>query len=112
MEEPVTDTPHRRIAVVIPCYRVKARVAEVIAGVGQEVSWIICVDDACPEGSGRHIQEQVRDPRVSVIMLEQNLGVGGATCAGYRAALEKRADIVVRLDGDGQMDPRLIRTLV
>jgi glycosyltransferase involved in cell wall biosynthesis len=101
-----------RIAVVIPCYRVKAKVTQVIAGIGPEVSWIICVDDACPEGSGRHIEQQVRDPRVSVIHLEQNQGVGGATCAGYRAALERHADVVVKLDGDGQMDPALIPTLV
>ncbi|HLW75002.1 MAG TPA: glycosyltransferase family 2 protein [Gammaproteobacteria bacterium] len=102
----------KRIAVVIPCYRVKAQVAQVIQGIGPEVSWIICVDDACPDGSGEFIREQVRDPRVSVIRLERNQGVGGATSAGYRAALEKQADVVVKLDGDGQMDPKLIPALV
>ena len=102
----------KRIAVVIPCYRVKAQVAGVIQGIGPEVSHILCVDDACPEGSGDYIQANVRDPRVSVIRLEKNLGVGGATCAGYRAALAKQADVVVKLDGDGQMDPELIPALV
>ena len=102
----------KRIAVVIPCYKVKAKIAGVIAGIGPEVSWIICVDDACPEGSGDTIRAEVRDPRVSVIRLERNQGVGGATCAGYRVALEKHADVVVKLDGDGQMDPRLIPALV
>lgn len=101
-----------RTAVVIPCYKVKAKVVEVIRAIGPEVQWIICVDDACPEGSGRHVQEQVRDPRVSVVFLEQNQGVGGATCAGYRAALDKHADVVVKLDGDGQMDPALIPSLL
>src|SRR5215469_14875327 len=102
----------KRIAVVIPCYKVKAKVAGVIADIGPEVAWIICVDDACPEGSGEFIKARVRDPRVSVIRLERNQGVGGATCAGYRAALEKRAEVVVKLDGDGQMDPKLIPALV
>ena len=102
----------KRIAVVIPCYKVKAQVASVIQGIGPEVSWIICVDDACPEGSGEFIRTNVRDPRVSVIRLERNLGVGGATSAGYRAALEKQAEVVVKLDGDGQMDPKLIPALV
>ncbi|MGE5625414.1 MAG: glycosyltransferase family 2 protein [Bacillota bacterium] len=101
-----------RIAVVIPCYKVKAKVSQVIAGIGPEVAWILCVDDACPEKSGDYIRDSVRDPRVSVIRLTENQGVGGATCAGYRAALEKHADVVVKLDGDGQMDPKLIPTLV
>jgi dolichol-phosphate mannosyltransferase len=42
----------------------------------------------------------------------QNLGVGGAMVTGYRAALEAGADIVVKIDGDGQMDPALIPRFV
>lgn len=97
-----------RIAVVIPCFKVKGKIMEVIAGIGPEVAMIICVDDCCPEGSGEYISANVRDPRVSVVRLQQNQGVGGATVAGYEAALEKQADVAVKLDGDGQMDPRLI----
>jgi len=52
----------KRIAVVIPCYKVKAKIADVVRGIGPEVSWIICVDDACPEKSGEHVRAEVRDP--------------------------------------------------
>lgn len=101
-----------RISVVIPCYRVVAHVADVIARIGSEVTRIYCVDDGCPDGSGQHVAETVRDPRVTVVRNENNLGVGGATMAGYRRALADGADIVVKLDGDGQMDPALIPRLV
>lgn len=101
-----------RIAVVIPCYKVKGKIIDVIAGIGPEVATIICVDDCCPEGSGEHILANVRDPRVSVVLLGQNHGVGGATVAGYEAALERQADVAVKLDGDGQMDPQLIPLIV
>lgn len=94
-----------RIAVVIPCYRVRAHVMQVIASIGAEVGWIIAVDDACPEGSGAMIREQCRDPRVTVIEHAQNQGVGGATMTGYLHALQTPAEVVIKLDGDGQMDP-------
>jgi len=49
---------------------------------------------------------------VSVLFHETNQGVGAAVCTGYRAALADDMDIVVKLDGDGQMDPGLIRRLI
>jgi dolichol-phosphate mannosyltransferase len=97
------------IAVVIPCYRVTRSITRVISRIGPEVSWIICVDDACPEGSGRIVREQcASDPRVSVITRERNGGVGAATCTGYAAAVKAGAEVIVKIDGDGQMDPTLI----
>lgn len=101
-----------KIAVVVPCYRVKQQVLDVIENIGPEVGWIICVDDACPDGSGQWIEARARDPRISVIHLPENLGVGGAVMTGYRAALQVGADVIVKLDGDGQMDPKLIPAFV
>ncbi len=97
------------IAAVMPCYRAAAA-AEVAASVGTEVARVYVVDDACPDGSG--IAAADADPRVTVLRHETNLGVGGATMTGYRQALTDGADIVVKLDGDGQMDPALIPRLV
>lgn len=101
-----------RIAVVIPCYRVKRKVAGVIARIGPEVARIYCVDDACPEHSGKHIKKTVKDRRVRVLSHGKNLGVGGAVKTGYRAALEDGMVIVVKVDGDGQIDPTLIPAVV
>ena len=100
------------IAVVIPCFRVRDQVGAVIAAVGPEVDRIFVVDDECPQKTGDHVEATVEDPRVSVVRNPRNLGVGGATKAGYRAALAAGAGIVVKLDGDGQMDPALIPALV
>jgi dolichol-phosphate mannosyltransferase len=101
-----------KIAVIIPCYRVKAQVLGVIARVGAEVSTIYVVDDACPEGSGDHVEANCTDPRVRVLRNEVNLGVGGAVMAGYRAALAEGAQVLVKVDGDGQMNPGLIPRFV
>lgn len=49
-----------------------------------------------------------RKPRVQVLYHTQNQGVGGAVKTGYRQALCDGANVVVKVDGDGQMDPLLI----
>jgi glycosyltransferase involved in cell wall biosynthesis len=100
------------IAVVIPAYRVTAHILEVIAEIGEEVSQIFVVDDACPDGSGALVSEKCKDKRVVILNHSKNQGVGGAVVTGYRAALDAGADIVVKVDGDGQMDPAMISDLV
>jgi len=100
-----------KIAVVIPCYRVTDHILEVIEGIGPEVSRIYVVDDACPDESGKFVQEQSRDKRLSFIFHEENQGVGGAVISGYKAAYADGADVVVKIDGDGQMDPGLISAI-
>lgn len=100
------------IAVVIPCYRERAHILKVLEQIPSSVAHIICVDDACPDATGELVKDRNGDPRVQVIVNDHNEGVGGATMRGYRAALESGADIVVKLDGDGQMDPALIPGLI
>lgn len=100
------------ISVVIPCYRVVAHVMHVIRRIGPEVTRIYCVDDACPDGSGEHIRRECGDSRVELLRHESNRGVGGATKTGYVKAIADGATVVVKLDGDGQMDPLLIPRFV
>lgn len=100
------------VAVVIPCYRVRSQILPLIEQIGAEVDWIIVVDDACPEESGRHVSENCSDRRVTVLKNEKNLGVGGAVLNGYSYALRLGADILVKLDGDAQMDPHWIQYLI
>ncbi|AYA92958.1 glycosyltransferase family 2 protein [Stenotrophomonas sp. Pemsol] len=97
-----------RVAVVIPCYKVKRHVLGVIAAIDQRVERIYCVDDACPEESGNYIQTATTDSRVVILKHSENQGVGGAVMTGYRAAIADQMDIIVKIDGDGQMDPSLL----
>ena len=100
------------IAVVVPCYQETARILDVLAGIGDEVRDIIVVDDACPDRTGELVRERCTDPRVEVIVHDHNQGVGGATLTGLRRALSRDAQIIVKLDGDGQMDPADLPRLV
>ena len=105
-----------RIAVVIPCFRVKAHIGDVIAAIGEDVGAIYVIDDACPEHSGAWVKANLGDARIRVIEHPTNQGVGGAVISGYRAALADGFEIVVKIDGDGQMHPvdlpRLVRPIL
>jgi len=96
------------IAVVIPCYRVTRHITGVIGAIGQEVDVIYCVDDACPDGSAELIERVVHNPRVRVLRHQKNQGVGGAVMSGYLQAVADGARVIVKIDGDGQMDPSLL----
>jgi len=97
-----------KVAVVIPCFKVREHILAVIQSIGPEVSRIYVVDDRCPDASGTLVENTCTDPRVTVIFNPENKGVGGAVMAGYRAALNDEMAIIVKVDGDGQMDPSLI----
>jgi dolichol-phosphate mannosyltransferase len=97
-----------KLAVVIPSYKVRDQILGVVSQIGPEVSRIYVVDDCCPEGSGNFVKLNCHDTRVTVIRMAENQGVGGAVMTGYQAAIEDDMDIILKVDGDGQMDPAMI----
>ena len=101
-----------RIAVVIPAYKVKQHISKVITDIPSTIWRIYVVDDACPDGTGRYVEESNDDARVSVVYHDENQGVGGAVMTGYKEAIREGADIMVKVDGDGQMDAGIIPYMV
>jgi len=104
--------PPPRVAVVIPAFRVVPHILGVIDAIGPECTRIYVVDDACPDGSGDKVERECRDPRVTVLRHSVNRGVGGAVMTGYRQAVRDAAQVIVKIDGDGQMDPGLLPRFV
>jgi glycosyltransferase involved in cell wall biosynthesis len=100
------------IHVVIPCYAVRRHILKVISDIGVEITAIHVVDDACPENTGSFVEVTCRDSRVQIHRHQTNQGVGGAVITGMQAALAQGADIVIKIDGDGQMNPTLIPKFV
>ncbi len=99
------------ITVVIPCYKVSKQIRDVIHSIPEFVDNIIVVDDACPENSGTLV-EGMNIGIVQVLFHKKNKGVGGAVISGYKKALELQSDIIIKLDGDGQMNPNEIIKLI
>lgn len=99
-----------RIAVVIPAYRVRRHVADVVRGAIAHADRVYVVDDACPEHSG-DLVEELFGSEVTVLRHTKNRGVGDATMTGMLQALEDGADIIAKCDADGQHPPDLLPAL-
>jgi len=115
MTEP--DFHKYHIAAVIPCYRVEREIQSVLQTIPSYIKHIIVVDDDSPDFTADLVNASAKhDERIALICHPSNRGVGGAMITGYRKALEMGAQIVLKIDGDGQMDmdhlPELLKPLI
>ncbi len=102
-----------RLAVVIPCYNVSRHIENVVEGIPSDILWIILVNDASKDDTDVVITSLLeKEKRIIYILHEKNQGVGGAMITGYQKAIELEADITIKMDGDGQMDPEYIPALL
>jgi len=99
------------IVVVVPAYNEAKHIAGVIQSLPDLVHQIIVVDDGSTDNTGE-MALTTADKRVQLVRHEHNAGVGAAMISGYKKALEVGADIVVKIDGDGQMDPGQLPRLI
>jgi glycosyltransferase involved in cell wall biosynthesis len=105
------------IAAVIPCYRVERDIESVLGRIPAYIKHIIVVDDASPDSTADLVTASAKeDDRILLIRHPSNQGVGGAMITGYQKALDLGAQMIVKIDGDGQMDmehlPRLLQPLI
>ena len=126
------------VAVVVPAHDEAPFVGTVVAGMPAFVDRIYVVDDASTDGTHNAAlaaapstegddaaslgdSDSVESPRLAdrvatvshrgrLVLLRhgENRGPGGAVATGYLAALSGDADLVVTIDGDGQMDPEAL----
>jgi glycosyltransferase involved in cell wall biosynthesis len=101
----------KRVAVVVPAHDEEALIAATIAGIPELVDRIIVVDDGSTDRTVARARE-TGDARVEVLSHERNRGVGAATVTGYRHALAEGFDVVAVMNGDNQMDPDDLPSLV
>lgn len=99
-----------RILLLIPAYNEEAAIGAVVAearGALGEIP-VLVVDDCSHDSTCA----QAAAAGARVLALPCHLGLGGCVQAGYRLAHELGFDIVVRIDGDGQHDPRDVPRLI
>jgi glycosyltransferase involved in cell wall biosynthesis len=93
-----------RVLILIPAYNEEGAIGGVVNEVRAVMPGVpILVVDDCSTDATIHT---ARAAGARVLSLPHHLGLGGAVQAGYRLAFELEYDYVIRVDGDGQHDPR------
>ena len=95
----------KRVAVVMPVHNEDAHVEQALKRVPAFVDEIVVVDDASTDDT-LTVLSMMADSRLTILTHHRNGGVGAATKTGYRHCLKTGADLIVVMDGDGQMDGR------
>jgi GT2 family glycosyltransferase len=106
--EPTAPRPAPRFSVVVPLYNtaswlLEETVASVVAQTWED--WeLLLVDDHSPDRSTVTRAEALAadDPRITLIALPENLGISGATNAGFAAAA---GEFIALLDHDDLITP-------
>lgn len=100
------DRVRVHVAVVIPAFQAAETIDRVIAGIPGWVWRIIVVDDGCSDGTAaRVVAAAEADSRIQLVRHPSNRGVAEAMVSGIQHALQHDAQIVVKMDSDGQMSP-------
>jgi glycosyltransferase involved in cell wall biosynthesis len=108
---PIADT---RFSIIVPAHNSQRTLGECLAALRAAAppdSEIIVVDDASTDDTA-DVLAGIDDARVRTARHSKNRGVGGAMITGFRIALDERADVIVKMDGDGQMDPGHLAALL
>jgi hypothetical protein len=100
----------KKIGLVIPCYKVSKSINNVIKNIPNFIDNIYLVDDKCPENSLKNLK--TKSKKIKKIFRSKNGGVGAAVKDGYKFSLRDKNFITVRIDGDGQMDLKLINNFI
>ncbi len=96
----------KSVAVVIPCYNEALQIGKVVDNLPHYVDSIIIIDDKSKDDTVSVVKEKAKEnKKIELLIHEVNQGVGGAIATGYKWTLQKDYDIIVVMDGDGQMAP-------
>lgn len=100
----ITTRNRDRLLIIIPAYNEEGAIQGVVREVNAVVPGVpVLVIDDCSADSTRSLA-YLADAHV--LPLPHHLGLGGCVQAGYKLAFELGFDYVIRVDGDGQHDPK------
>jgi glycosyltransferase involved in cell wall biosynthesis len=94
------------LLIIVPAYNEAGAVGEVVREIRtvMPATPVLVIDDCSVDAT----PEVARQAGAYVMSLPHHLGLGGCVQAGYKLAFDLGYQYVIRLDGDGQHDPRFI----
>lgn len=109
----VSDSP--RILVTVATYNEIENLPALVDEIFRHVPTanILVIDDNSPDGTGSWCDERsAEEPRLSCLHREGKLGLGSATIAGMRRAIDDGYDLMLNLDADFSHDPSYLPQLL
>ena len=101
------------VAICIPAYNEESQISSVLQLMPEWVDHLVVINDASSDNTANVVRTiSKQDSRVKLIDLDSNKGVGGALAEGFFYCRTIDADVVVTVDGDGQMDLTELESLV
>jgi glycosyltransferase involved in cell wall biosynthesis len=101
---------NQKLMILIPAFNEEGAVAGVVEEVRAVVpdAPVLVTDDCSTDAT----VSRAKEAGARVLALPHHLGLGGCVQAGYRLAFELGYQYVIRVDGDGQHDPRDIPAIL
>ena len=100
-----------KIGVVILAYNEGYHIKDTIETLPDFVDKIYVIDDGSTDKTAE-IVKTLTDQRIRLLQHEVNKGPGAALVTGYKTALKEEMEIIVKMDGDDQMDPEQLPNLL
>lgn len=116
MQQRPGDAVRRLLVVIVPALDEIATIEAAVLRIRQALvdttdveTRVFVIDDGSTDGTG---EAAARSGADRVIRHRSNLGLGAAVRTGLKAARDAGADVVVKVDADGQHDPHDIAQLI
>jgi glycosyltransferase involved in cell wall biosynthesis len=104
---------NKQIGIVIPAYNEETQIGNVLDSMPDYIDQIIIVDDSSTDKTVEIINSyQTKFQNITLLEHKINKGAGGAMITAYNFAKSMDLDVVVRMDGDGQMAPKDLPALL
>jgi dolichol-phosphate mannosyltransferase len=104
-----------RALVVIPTYNELANLPLIVPQIlAQDPRLeVLVVDDNSPDGTGKLADEMAaKEPKIHVLHRPEKAGLGKAYLAGFRWALDRGYDFIIEMDADFSHDPKYLPHLL
>src|SRR5262245_39959307 len=111
----MTESSSPRTLVTIATYNELENLPDLVAAILDIVphAEILVIDDNSPDGTGGWCDSEANDePRLHCLHRSGKQGLGTATIAGMRYAIEHGYDLVLNMDADFSHHPRYIPALL
>jgi len=114
-DHPMTMPTPPRLLIMLCTYNERQNLETLIPEIFAQVpaANVLVIDDNSPDGTGSCVDEMAAsDSRIHALHRPGKLGLGTATVAGFRYAIDQNYDLVVNLDADWSHPPRFIPSLL